>query len=201
VAVGVAALFAPALFFGIDDAISPDRLSHYPLSRRARVGGLAVASAIGAPALALALTLAGFVLGVTGRLVDLPLVALAAVGEFWLCVIGSRVPATLLARAVNSRRGRDVAAVLGAFVGFSGFLVQFLARRVNATSDTLRHIADVLRWTPWVRSVTPWSTSAMGVAADGRWAGHRHRRHRRAGVDVEHRPRPHARTDRQGRQR
>jgi ABC-2 type transport system permease protein len=145
----IAALLAPALFFGIDDAIGPDRLAHYPLSRRARVAGLAVASAIGAPALALALALTGFVIGVTDRVVGLPLVVLAAAGQFWLCVVGSRVPATLLARAVNSRRGRDVAAVLGAFVGFSGFLVQFLARRVNATSDTLRHIADLLRWTPF----------------------------------------------------
>ncbi|MDQ1426310.1 MAG: type transport system permease protein, partial [Acidimicrobiaceae bacterium] len=149
VAIAIAAFLAPALFFGIDDAISPDRLAHYPLSRRARVAGLAVASAIGAPALALGLILIGFVIGTTDRLAHLPLVALAAVGEFWFCVIGSRVPATLLARAVNSRRGRDVAAVLGAFVGFSGFLVQYLARRVNATGHTLRHIADVVRWTPF----------------------------------------------------
>jgi ABC-2 type transport system permease protein len=163
VAVAVAAFLAPALFFGVDDAISPDRLAHYPLSRRARVAGLAVASAIGAPALTLALLLAGFVIGTTGRLVDLPLVALAAAGEFWFCVIGSRVPATLLARAVNSRRGRDVAAVLGAFVGFSGFLVQFLARRVNATGETLQHMADVLRWTPFGAFA-----HAMGDAGRGR---------------------------------
>jgi ABC-2 type transport system permease protein len=147
-AVAVAAFLAPALFFGIDDAISPDRLAQYPLGKRARVAGLAVASAIGAPALALALMLSGFVIGTSDHLVTLPLVALAAAGQFWLCVIGSRVPATLLARAVNSRRGRDVAAVLGAFVGFSGFLVQFLARRVNASSETLRRMANVVRWTP-----------------------------------------------------
>lgn len=148
VGIAVAALLAPALFFGIDDSISPERLAPYPLRRRDRIAGLGVASAIGAPALALALTLAGFVVGTTGRLVDLPLVALAAAGQFWLCVIGSRVPATLLARAVNSRRGRDVAAVLGAFVGLSGFLVQFLARRMDTTASNLRHLSGVVRWTP-----------------------------------------------------
>lgn len=137
----------PFLLGGVDDAVDPDRLAELPLRRRELAGGTLIAASIGLLPVA---TLGGLLcmVAVLGRSnpAAIPLLLGAAIGQFLLCLVGSRLLATVLIRASRSRRGRDLGVILAASVS-SGLWM--LTQAMPVVSPGTRHwITTALAWTP-----------------------------------------------------
>lgn len=137
----------PFLLGGVDDAVDPDRLAELPLTRAELAAGTAVAATIGVLPVATALGLLAMV-SVLGKSspASVPLLLIVALSQYSLCLVGSRVLATVLVRASRSRRGRDLGVLLAASVS-SGLWMATQALNVVGP-ESRRIIASVLSWTP-----------------------------------------------------
>jgi ABC-2 type transport system permease protein len=137
----------PFLLGGIDDAVDPDRLAELPLRRVELAAGTIVAASIGVLPAATLVGLLGMVVTLTlRRPPSLAFVTLVALAQFALCVVGSRLIATLLVRASRSRRARDFGVVLAAALT-SGLWMAIQSLPVASTEVRAR-ITGVLAWTP-----------------------------------------------------
>ena len=145
----------PFLLGGIDDAVDPDRLAELPLSRSELTLGTLVAASIGVLPAATAIGLLGMVVTLSLRNHGAAaLVAAVAVGQFLLCVLASRLIATVMTRASRSRRGRDVGVILATSV--SSGLWMAMQTLPLAGPHTRSIITTVLAWSP---------SGALGLAA------------------------------------
>ena len=133
-------VFGPLLLGGVDDSLDPRTLMLLPLPRRQLRRGLLIAGLIGFLPFATTLALAGVVVGY-GPFAIVPVLALLL-----LCVGASRLLATMLARAIRSRRGRDLAVIIAALAGSVLWLGSQSARRLHG--HQLDVLVGVLRWTP-----------------------------------------------------
>lgn len=148
-AVGAISLVGPLLYFGVQQSIPPELIAPYPLTVRQRMSGLLVAAAIAPLPIGAFVALIGFGIGLSRSVAGGPVVVVALVSELLLLVALSRVLTTLLARAMSSRRGRDVAVVLASLVGFSGLLGQFIGPQIaKVSAERWRTLAGIARWTP-----------------------------------------------------
>ncbi len=114
-------LFAPLAFGGQDDTVDPSRLSLLPLTDRELQVSVLAAALVGFLPLAMVAVLASVAVGYS-RGWATPLILLAVVLQFGVCLLAGRTLSAALAFAAKSRRGRDVAlmvASLGA-VGLWG---------------------------------------------------------------------------------
>ena len=145
----------PFLLGGVDDAVDPDRLADLPLRRSEIAVGTLVAASIGVLPAATAVGLCGMVITLSIRNpASLGFVVLVAVGQFALCVVGSRLIATVLTRASRSRRGRDAGVIVATAVS-SGLWMAMQALPM-ASQRVRADITTVLAWTP---------SGALGLAA------------------------------------
>lgn len=140
----------PLIAFSSDETLDPSRLALLPLTRRQLVSGLFAASLVGVPALVSAFVLAGSVVGLSGGPLSVLIGAGAALIELALCVALSRALSSALSGLLRSRRGRDLAVLIG-------LLLAVAVQGLNlALQELLRHggaavlvgVARVARWTP-----------------------------------------------------
>ena len=166
-AVGLAVIIVPAVALGVSEAIGPDHLKAFPLTRRQQVAGLLTAALVGPAPLGAALALGGVVVGVA-RATAGALPTVVAGGSVSVYLVGalaaSRLPSVMLSRVLSSRRGRDAALVLASLLGVAVYGMQFVLRAVHRLSDpALDRLTVVARWLP------PGALGrSLGLAALGR---------------------------------
>jgi ABC-2 type transport system permease protein len=160
-------LLFPVLGFGSDETLDPAKLALLPIPRRSLMAGLLGAGLVGVPPLATAIALSGAVIGYAGG-PGTPIVLAVAAAFLLVCVAGSRAVVTVLAPALRSRRGRDLAVLGATLAGLSFYLLQLLLPRgdsdPNATLRRLESSARVLRRTPF-----GWAGDAFVAAGSGRY--------------------------------
>ena len=137
----------PFLLGGIDDAIDPDRLADLPLRRSELAAGTVVAASIGVLPAATIIGLVGMIGVLTiHRPSAFALLTVVAVAQFMLCVVGSRLIATMMTRASRSRRTRDLGVIIVAAMS-SGLWMAVQSLPV-AGERTRSRVNAVLAWTP-----------------------------------------------------
>ncbi|MET0724911.1 MAG: hypothetical protein ABWY36_01075 [Leifsonia sp.] len=157
------------LFFGSDDTLDPRRFALFGIDRDTLAVGLAVATAVGVPALALAITLVGYVVAWTRGVGETLFAILAALLAFATCLLMTRMATAIAALLLSTRRAREVSGFIGiAFIIVLSPIAVLLAQYDWAGSGhvLLTGLADALSWTP-LGAV--WAIP--GDAALGDWGG------------------------------
>lgn len=155
----------PVIFSGIDLTLDPARFALFPIPLRQLLLGQAAAGLIGVPGVCTALALAGTaVTWARGALVLAAAVA-GALLALALCVVTSRLVASIAAELASSRRFRDVSRiVLIVPIMFLGPGISLLARGIGEGGDAaVAQAAAVLGWTPLGSAF-----SAPAAVAEGR---------------------------------
>lgn len=161
----------PLLAFGMDETLDPGRLRLLPLTRRELMGGLLAASALGVAPLATLVVLYGVVIGFVPLGAGAPVVVVAAVVQFLLCITAARAATTALSRTLASRRGRDVLTVAAALFGLLAAGLAQLPRLVMADvgPTSPQQVVAGLERAAAAASILPgaWPARAIGAAARG----------------------------------
>ena len=171
-AVTVIWVFFPTLTFTADETLDPTRLTLLPIPATALMTGLLAAAMVGVGPIVTIVVLLGLPLAFpsgTGLLVALVAVLL----QLALCVSLSRAVTTAAGALLRSRRGRDLALVVGMLVAALPMAGNVALNRAIRSSeqpggvdlDAARPIAEVLQWTP-----PGLAASAAHDAAAGRTA-------------------------------
>lgn len=153
----------PLLAFGSDPTLDPQRFATFAVPHRQLATGLIVAGLLGLPALATIVVASGTVVAWSHSLLATLVAVVAAAVGVLTCVTLSRWVSALATTAVSSRRGRDLAGVLGVLllvaIGPAGSLLEGVGDDPEATLGTL---ARVIAWTP-----LGWVWAAPGDVAAG----------------------------------
>lgn len=166
----------PIFAFGVDATLDPHRFTTFAIPRRTLVAGLAVAGLVSVPGIATVLVALGISFGWVLEPGVLLVALVGAVLGIATCVIGSRAITTVLAPVLESRRYREVVAIVALIlIVMIGPLVGWLTNGVEVTvgrSDggtavqLLEQAAGVVGWTPFGAA---WSLAS--TVHDGDWAG------------------------------
>lgn len=161
----------PVFAFGVDATLDPRRFVTFAIPRRTLLAGLALAGLVSIPA---AVTTLG-ALGVSFAWWREPAALVAAlVGSVLataLCVVGSRATTTALAPLLDSRRYREVLAIVAVVpLLLIGPALGWLADGVEVTVDgadglgaVVAPLAQVVGWTPLG---APWALPSAVHAGD-----------------------------------
>jgi ABC-2 type transport system permease protein len=155
------------LVFGVDDTMDPRRFALFGLPNRTLAFGLAVAAAIGIPALVLAIVLTGTVVTWSRGAGETFIALVAAAVAFATCLLVARVSTALASVLLATRRAREVSGVLGVLlIVLLSPVIVVLATLDWAASGVrvLEAIAGGLAWTPLGAAF-----AAPGDAAAGDW--------------------------------
>lgn len=152
-----------------DGVVDPERLEQFPLTRWQQVGGLLLGALVSPTATFTFLTAAGGTFARDeapgARLASL----LVAVAFTVMCVAVSRAAQTLMASALRSRRGADIAAIAASLLVLGIYLFAQQARTATAVlgaESVDGPIGTALGWTP------PGAAGlALVFARSGDWAG------------------------------
>ena len=152
----------PPLLFGVDDTLDPARLLPLPLDRRQLATVMLASSVVGVGPLTTLALLAGLVVGIAPFHPGLVVVLVAALSQFALCIVVSRLVTTALSGALRSRRGRDAAGLL---LTMTFVVVPQLPGLLTSASIDLGDLSGPVR----AVSLTPfaWFGRAMGEASTG----------------------------------
>lgn len=155
----------PVLLFGNDETLDVSRLAVLPVSARRLVPGLLAAALVGIGPASTAVVLVGVAISVPTGPVGVPVAAVAVVAALVLCVAGSRAVVAAASGLLRSRRGRDLAVLLGVLAGCLGSVGNLAARSVFAPGHAraLPATAGLLRWLP-----PAWPVDALIATARGR---------------------------------
>ncbi|WP_163567697.1 hypothetical protein [Fodinicola feengrottensis] len=143
---------SPLLAFGVDETLDPRRFALLPLTHGTLVRGLFAAALIGVFPIGNAIVLAGGAVAVANPWWTLVLSVPAAAIQLLMCVGLSRAMAATMAGLLRSRRGRDLAVVLGILVvllpqGLNILVSGAAGGRVDPV-NLLTGAANSLRWLP-----------------------------------------------------
>lgn len=155
------------LVFGVDDTMDPRRFALFGLPNRTLALGLAVAAAIGIPALVLAIVLTGTVVTWSRGAGETFIALIAAAVAFATCLLLARVSTALASVLLATRRAREVSGVLGVLlIVLLSPVIVVLATLDWAASGlrVLEAIAGGLAWTPLGAAF-----AAPGDAVAGDW--------------------------------
>ncbi|GGI47515.1 ABC-2 type transport system permease protein [Agromyces flavus] len=155
------------LVFGVDDTMDPRRFALFGMPNRTLALGLALAAAIGVPALALVIALSGTVVTWSRGAGETLLALLAAPLAFATCLLGARLTAGLAGMLLETRRSRDVAGVIGVLLVVMAAPVIVALTTVdwaNSGRRAIGAIAGALSWTPLGAAF-----AVPGDAASGAW--------------------------------
>lgn len=136
----------PVAAFGVDETLDVSRLALLPIPRRQLLAGLLASALIGVPALLTVLLLGVTVFLTATSPAAVPVALVAWVLLVATCLLLGRLVTSALSRLLRSRRGRDLAVVVGLAVVLAAQLPRLLVE--NLGEDGLVRIGDVLRWTP-----------------------------------------------------
>lgn len=169
----------PIFAFGVDATLDPHRFTTFAIPRRTLVAGLAVAGLVSVPGIATVLVALGTAFAWVFEPGVLLVALVGAVLGVATCVVGSRAITTLLAPVLESRRYREVVAIVAVvLVVMIGPLVGWLANGVEVSVGgddagegvqilpLFEQAAIVVGWTPFGAA---WSLAS--TAHDGDWAG------------------------------
>lgn len=149
---GIVCVVGPIMIAGVSEAIGPDHLRPYPLSRSQQVVGLLTSALVGPVPLTGAIVLVGAVVGIaraTGSAVSTLIAGGAATTYLLGALAASRLPSVLLSRILNSRRGRDAALVMASLLGIGIYGLQYAVRAADRLTDAAAdRLVTVLRWLP-----------------------------------------------------
>lgn len=160
IAIGWAVL--PIAAFGNDETLDVARLALLPLRRGTLLAGLLAASLVGVAPLLTALLLALGVAAVTTSAGAVPVALVAYALLVPMCLGLGRLVTAALSRLLRSRRGRDLAVVVGLLIVLAAQAPRLLLENVG--EEGLDRVGGLLRWTP--------PGAAVGAVADasaGRW--------------------------------
>lgn len=154
----------PVLVFGNDETLDVSRLAVLPVSARRLVPGLLAGALIGIGPVTTTVVLVGVAISVTASAASVPVAVLAVVSALVLCVAVSRAVVAAAAGLLRSRRGRDLAVLLGVLAGTLGAVGNLVVRSVFAPghAHALHATAAVLRWLP-----PAWPVDALTAIARG----------------------------------
>lgn len=152
----------PIAAFGADETLDVSRLALLPIRRRVLLTGLLAAAVVGLPPVLTVLMLAVTVAAVTYSPAAVPVALVAFVLLAAMCLLLGRTVTSALSRLLRSRRGRDLAVLVGVLVVLAAQLPRLLVK--NLDEGRLQEIGDVLRWTPPGAAVY-----AVLDASDGAW--------------------------------
>jgi ABC-2 type transport system permease protein len=105
--------FVPLLAFGSDPTLDPQRFATFAVPQRQLATGLVVAGTLGLPGLATMVVAAATIVAWSHSVLSTLVAVVAASAGVLTCVTLSRWVSALATAAVSSRRGRDVAGVVG----------------------------------------------------------------------------------------
>lgn len=152
----------PIAAFGVDETLDVSRLALLPIRRDRLLAGLLAGALIGVPPLLTALLVGVTVAAVVTSWPAVPVAVVAFVLLLAMLLLLGRVTTSALSRLLRSRRGRDLAVVVGLFVVLAAQLPRLLVE--NLDEQRLVRIGEVLRWTPPGAAVR-----AVADAAAGSW--------------------------------
>jgi ABC-2 type transport system permease protein len=136
----------PIAAFGVDETLDVGRLALLPIRRGRLLTGLLAGAFIGVPPALTVLMLGVVVAAVLSSAAAVPVAILALVLLSAMCLLLGRVTTSALSRLLRSRRGRDLAVLVGLLVVLAAQLPRLLVQKVDEAR--LQRIGDVLRWTP-----------------------------------------------------
>lgn len=159
---------SPLLAFGVDETLDPSRFALLPLSRKTLVRGLFVAALVGVLPIGNLLGLLGGAVAVADPWWTLVVAVPAALLQLVLCVLLARAVAAGMSGLLRSRRGRDLAVLVGAVaILLPQVLNVVINGAVRGSLDpfaALATAAEPLRWLP------PGALAhAASDAASGQW--------------------------------
>jgi ABC-2 type transport system permease protein len=180
IATGLALAWAtvPIAAFGMDETLDVSRLALLPIRRERLLAGLLAAAFLGVPPVLTVLLLGISVAATVHSVAAVPVAVVAFVLVSVLCLVLGRLTTSALSRLLRSRRGRDLAVLVGVLVVLTAQVPRLLVNNVDEAR--LRQIGGVLRWTPpgaaiqsvadasagsWVRSAAELLYAAAAVAA------------------------------------
>ncbi|BCT76661.1 transporter [Sinomonas cyclohexanicum] len=155
----------PVIFSGVDLTLDPARFALFPIPLRQLLLGQAAAGLIGVPGVCTALALAATTITWARGPLPFAVAVLGAVLALGLCVVLSRLVASVASELASSRRFRDVSRiVLIVPLVLLGPAISLMARGIGDSGTTgVAAAAHVLGWTPLGAPF-----SAPADAADGR---------------------------------
>lgn len=152
----------PIAAFGVDETLDVSRLALLPIRRGQLLTGLLAAAFLGVAPILTVLLVGVAVAAVVRSAAAVPVAVPAFVLLSAMCLVLGRLTTSALSRLLRSRRGRDLAMLVGLLVVLAAQLPRLLVQ--NLDEQRLRSVGDVLRWTP--------PGAAIGSVADasaGRW--------------------------------
>jgi ABC-2 type transport system permease protein len=155
--------FVPLLAFGSDPTLDPQRFATFAVPQRQLATGLVVAGALGLPGLATMVLAAATIVAWSHSVLSTLVAVVAACAGVLTCVTLSRWVSALATAAVSSRRGRDVAGVVGVLLLVAlGPVSSVLDGVGNDLEGRLGTISTIVSWTP-----LGWVWAAPGDVAAG----------------------------------
>jgi len=164
----------PVFAFGVDATLDPRRFVTFAIPRRTLLAGLALAGLVSIPAAVTTLGALGVAFAWWRQPVALVAALLGGVLATALCVVGSRAATTALAPLLDSRRYREVLAVVavvplllvGPAIGWvaDGVSVTVDGAGADALGAAIEPLARAVGWTPLG---APWALAS--AVAEGAW--------------------------------
>lgn len=163
----------PVFAFGVDATLDPRRFVTYAIPRRTLLAGLALAGLVSIPAAATTLGALGVSFAWWRDPAALVAALVGGVLATALCVVGSRAVTTALAPLLDSRRYREVLAIvavvplllIGPAFGRLADGVEVTVDGAGALGSAIAPLVQVVGWTPLG---APWSLAS--AVHDGAWA-------------------------------
>ncbi|WP_369044796.1 transporter [Sinomonas sp. P10A9] len=161
----VAWALTPIVFSGIDLTLDPARFALFPIPMRQLLVGQAIAGLIGVPGICTALALGASTITWARGVFPFVVAALGALLALGLCVVLSRLIASLAAELATSRRFRDASRIVMIMpIMLLGPGISLLARGIQGGgAAAISGSAGILGWTPLGAPF-----SAPADAAEGR---------------------------------
>jgi ABC-2 type transport system permease protein len=155
----------PIAAFGVDETLDVGRLALLPIRRERLLAGLLAAAFLGVAPVLTVLLVGVTVAAMLHSAAAVPVAVLALVLVSAMCLLLGRLTTSALSRLLRSRRGRDLAVLVGLLVVLAAQLPRLLV--TNLDEERLRSIGDLLRWTPpgaGIRAVADASAGVWGPA-------------------------------------
>ncbi len=158
----------PIAAFGVDETLDVGRLALLPIRRERLLTGLLAAAFLGVAPILTVLLVGVAVAAVVYSAAAVPVAVVAFALLSAMCLLLGRLTTSALSRLLRSRRGRDLAVLVGLLVVLAAQLPRLLVQ--NLDERRLQSIGDVLRWIPpgaAIQAVADASAGAWGPALAG----------------------------------
>ncbi len=152
---------------GSNENLTPGKFALFPVTARQLMPGLLAAALLGGGALITSVLGLGGVVAWSGSLGTALGALLAMALGVTTCVVSARAMTTLMSRMLESRRFRDLGAVVVFLVIMAAtFVIQVVSRSLDVTGSGLERAGRIAAWTPF-----GWAWALPWDIARGQWLG------------------------------